>query len=46
MASFLRHFRTVSGLTLASRVLGLARDAALAHVLGAGLIMDAYSQAF
>jgi len=46
MASFLRHFRTVSGLTLASRVLGLARDAALAHVLGAGLFMDAYSQAF
>jgi len=46
MASFLRHFRTVSGLTLASRVLGLARDAALAHVLGAGLLMDAYSQAF
>lgn len=46
MASFLRHFRTVSGLTLASRVLGLARDAALAHVLGAGLVMDAYSQAF
>ncbi len=46
MASFLRHFRTVSGLTLASRVLGLARDAALAHVLGAGMFMDAYSQAF
>jgi putative peptidoglycan lipid II flippase len=46
MASFLRHFRTVSGLTLASRVLGLARDAALAHVLGAGVFMDAYSQAF
>jgi len=46
MASFLRHFRTVSVLTLASRVLGFARDAALAHVLGAGQIMDAYSQAF
>jgi len=46
MASFLRHFRTVSGLTLVSRVLGLARDAALAHVLGAGMFMDAYSQAF
>ena len=46
MASFLRHFRTVSVLTLASRVLGFVRDAALAHVLGAGQIMDAYSQAF
>ena len=46
MASFLRHFRTVSGLTLVSRMLGLARDAALAHVLGAGMFMDAYSQAF
>jgi len=46
MASFLRHVRTVSGLTLASRVLGFLRDAALAHVLGAGQIMDAYSQAF
>jgi len=46
MASFLRHVRTVSGLTLVSRVLGLVRDAALAHVLGAGQLMDAYSQAF
>ena len=46
MASFLRHLRTVSGLTLLSRVAGLARDAALAHVLGAGLVMDAYSMAF
>ncbi len=46
MASFLRHVRTVSGLTLASRVLGFLRDAALAHVLGAGQVMDAYSQAF
>lgn len=46
MASFLKHFRTVSGLTVLSRVAGLARDAALAHVLGAGWIMDAYSMAF
>ncbi|MBE3070484.1 MAG: murein biosynthesis integral membrane protein MurJ [Planctomycetes bacterium] len=46
MASFLKHFRTVSGLTVLSRVAGLVRDAALAHVLGAGWIMDAYSMAF
>jgi len=46
VASFLRHFRTVSGLTLLSRVAGLARDAALAHVLGVGWIMDSYSMAF
>ena len=45
MASFLRHLRTVSGLTLLSRVAGLARDAALAHVIGAGEVMDAYSMA-
>ena len=46
MASFLKHFRTVSGLTVLSRVAGLARDAALAHVLGAGWVMDAYAMAF
>ena len=46
MASFLRSLPIVSGLTLVSRVAGLARDAALAHVLGAGWIMDAYSMAF
>ena len=46
MASFLRHFRTVSGLTLLSRMMGLVRDAALAHVVGAGQTMDAYSMAF
>ena len=48
MASFLRHFRTVSGLTLVSRVAGLARDFALAHFLGAtqSFVMDAYATAF
>ena len=46
MASFLKHLPTVSGLTLVSRVAGLARDAALAHVIGAGWVMDAYSMAF
>ncbi len=48
MASFLRHLRVVSGLTLVSRVAGLVRDAALAHVLGATqtVVMDAYAWAF
>ena len=46
MASFLKHFRTVSGLTLLSRIMGFLRDAALAHVVGAGQTMDAYSMAF
>ena len=46
MASFLKHLRTVSSLTLVSRVAGLARDAALAHFIGAGWVMDAYAMAF
>jgi len=46
VASFLKHLRTVSSLTLVSRVAGLARDAALAHFIGAGWVMDAYAMAF
>jgi putative peptidoglycan lipid II flippase len=46
VASFLKHLRTVSGLTLVSRFAGLARDAALSHYIGFGGVMDAYSQAF
>jgi len=46
VASFLKHLPVVSGLTLLSRLAGLARDAALAHVLGAQWVMDAYSMAF
>jgi len=46
VATFLKHFRTVSSLTVVSRLTGLARDAALAYVLGAGWVMDAYSMAF
>jgi putative peptidoglycan lipid II flippase len=46
VTSFLKHLPTVSGLTLLSRLAGLARDAALAHVLGAQWVMDAYSMAF
>ena len=46
MASYLRYLWTVSGLTLLSRIAGLVRDAALAHVIGAGWVMDAYAMAF
>lgn len=37
----LRHASTVAGLTLASRVLGFARDAAVAALFGAGAVADA-----
>ncbi|MHC4810759.1 MAG: murein biosynthesis integral membrane protein MurJ [Planctomycetota bacterium] len=43
---FGRDVRTVSGLTLASRITGLARDAALARVFGAGPVADAFLFAF
>ena len=43
---FLRSARTVSVLTLVSRVVGLARDAAMAHVLGAGVVNDALTYAW
>ena len=46
MASFLKHVRQVSGLTLVSRLAGFARDAVLAHFLGAGQVMSAYATAF
>ena len=46
MASFLKHLWTVSSLTLLSRIAGLARDATLAHFIGAGWVMDAYAMAF
>jgi len=39
-------FRTVSLLTLASRILGFARDAAMAGVFGLGEILDAFTLAF
>jgi putative peptidoglycan lipid II flippase len=37
---------TVSSLTFVSRLAGLVRDAALAHVIGADWVMDAYAMAF
>ncbi len=42
----LRAFLTVSGLTLASRVLGLARDVLSAAVFGAGVVYDGFLLAF
>jgi putative peptidoglycan lipid II flippase len=44
--AFERHARTVSLLTLVSRVTGLARDATLSRVFGAGGVMDAFFFAF
>lgn len=44
--SFEKHARTVTLLTLASRITGLARDATLSRVFGAGALMDAFFFAF
>jgi len=44
--SFERHARTVTLLTLVSRVTGLARDATLARLFGAGPLMDAFNFGF
>ncbi len=44
--SLLRHFSTVGGGTMASRVLGFVRDALLAALLGKGSVADAYLAAF
>jgi len=43
---FERHARTVSLLTLLSRFTGLARDATLSRIFGAGAVMDAFFFAF
>lgn len=44
--SLARNAATVAGATLASRVLGYARDALTAHILGAGAGADAFFVAF
>ncbi len=44
--NLLRAAATVSGFTLASRVLGLVREMAIARVFGAGVEMDAFNVAF
>ncbi|MEE2681159.1 MAG: murein biosynthesis integral membrane protein MurJ [Planctomycetota bacterium] len=41
-AGFERHARTVTGLTVLSRLGGLARDATLSRVFGSGAIMDSF----
>ncbi|MHC5024737.1 MAG: lipid II flippase MurJ, partial [Planctomycetota bacterium] len=43
---FEHHARTVTLLTFLSRVTGLARDASLSRVFGAGALMDAFFFAF
>lgn len=40
--NLLKTLATVSGMTLLSRILGLTRDAVIAHIFGAGLANDAY----
>jgi len=44
--SFESHARTVSLLTLVSRITGLARDATLTRIFGAGALMDAFNFGF
>ena len=41
-----RAFATVGGLTMASRVLGFARDVLIAAFLGTGMVADAFFVAF
>ena len=43
---FVTHARTVAVITFLSRITGLARDATLSRVFGAGVIMDAFFFAF
>lgn len=45
-ASFLKHAKLISGLTLASRVLGLGREIVAGHYLGTGLVASAFTVAF
>lgn len=42
----MRSFATVGGWTLASRILGFARDILMASYLGAGAVTDAFNAAF
>jgi putative peptidoglycan lipid II flippase len=44
--SFVRHARLISGLTLISRILGMAREAVSAHYFGAGIVSSAFTVAF
>ena len=40
--NIVRSAKTISGLTLGSRLLGTVRDALAAHIFGAGFIWDAF----
>ncbi|MGH6932939.1 MAG: lipid II flippase MurJ, partial [Dongiaceae bacterium] len=44
--SLIRSVATVGGWTMASRLLGLARDMLIARLLGAGMEADAFFVAF
>ncbi|MDR3224533.1 MAG: murein biosynthesis integral membrane protein MurJ [Holosporales bacterium] len=44
--AFAQRFFTVSGLTVASRLLGVVREVILIHFLGASVEMDAFTTAF
>jgi putative peptidoglycan lipid II flippase len=44
--SFVAHARLIAGLTLVSRILGMARESVSAHFLGAGVVASAFAVAF
>src|SRR5437763_2697334 len=44
--SFVGHAKLIGGLTLVSRVLGLAREVVAGHFLGTGLVASAFTVAF
>lgn len=44
--SLLKHFITVGGATLSSRVLGFVRDVTMAAIIGTGPVADAFFVAF
>ena len=43
---FIGHAKLISGLTLLSRILGMAREAVSAHYFGAGIVSSAFTVAF
>ena len=44
--SFVGHAKLIGGLTLVSRVMGLAREIVAGHYLGTGLVASAFTVAF
>src|SRR5580698_3067152 len=44
--SFVAHAKVIGGLTLVSRVTGLAREVVAGHYLGTGLVASAFTVAF